>query len=86
MLLEKDDLGRDCLELLSKFQLYRIIQHRNVNEILMQIYKSKYAIELNFISSYIAAKIMYSEKACSTEDIERKYRTGKFTVDRANHK
>lgn len=37
--------GRDSLSLLSQFKLYKIIQHRNVQEVIMQIYKSVYSVE-----------------------------------------
>lgn len=74
MLLEKDFKGRDSLDLLVEFQLFRIIQHRNVQEVIMQIFKSKYAIESYGLDLSTNIRMLQQGKVFSKVDTESFFR------------
>ena len=55
-MLEKDIEGRDALEIASKLEFYELFQDRNVQEVIMAIWKGKYAIEGSFFD--VSSSIM----------------------------
>jgi len=49
LLLEKDIEGRDSLEIASQLHFYELFQDRNVQEVIMAIWKGRYSIEGSFL-------------------------------------
>lgn len=71
---DKDLENRDTFDFLSKFELSEIMENKNVEKVVLQMWSSQYNTQGTIFECSSAYHMVFDSKVSSIMDEERKYR------------